>query len=60
MTFSPKDLANRTVDGKRPLHVIAFLGASEIKKALIDTGASTNIIPLPTLDALGIPQERII
>jgi len=60
VTFSPRDLTNRSVDGKRPLYVTAFLGASQIKRALVDTGASTNILPLPTLDALGIPQERII
>ena len=60
MTFSPRDLANRAMDGKRPLYVTAFLGAPQIKKTLIDTGSSTNILPLLTLDALGIPRERII
>ena len=28
--------------------------------ALVDIGASTNILPLPNFDALGIPRERII
>jgi len=37
-----------------PLYVTAFLGASQIKRALVDTHASTNILPLPTLDAVGI------
>ena len=60
VTFSTRNLANRAVDGERPLYVIAFLGASQIKRALVDTGASTNILPLPTLDALGILRERII
>lgn len=55
MTSSPRFLANRTVDGERPLNVTTFLGASQVKKALIDIGASTNVLPLPTLDALGIP-----
>ena len=36
------------------------MGASQIKRALIDIGTSTNILPLPTLDALGIPREKII
>ena len=60
MTFFARDLANRVVDGEIPLYVTAFLGASQIKRALVDTGASTNILHLSTLDALGIPRERII
>ena len=55
VTFSPRDLANKALDGERPLYVTAFLGASQIKRVLVDTSASTNILPLPTLDALGIP-----
>jgi len=60
MTFSTRDLANRAVDGERPLYVTALLEAFQIKKALVDTSASTNILPLLTLDALGIPRERTI
>ena len=40
--------------------LLLFLRASQIKSALIDTSASTNILPLTTLDALGIPYESII
>ena len=54
MTFSLRDLANRAVDGKRPLYVTTFLGASQIKRALVDTSASTIILPLQTLDTLSI------
>jgi len=60
VTFSSKDLANRVVDGDKPLYLIACLGASRIKRALVDTYASTNILHLPTFDALGILRERII
>ena len=60
VTFSTKDLVNQVVNGDRTLYVTAFLGASQIKRALVDTGASTNILPFPTFDALGIPRERII
>nr|POF22756.1 hypothetical protein CFP56_09733 [Quercus suber] len=34
--------------------------SKKIKRALVDTGVSTKILPLPTLDALDIPRERII
>nr|POE65400.1 hypothetical protein CFP56_55263 [Quercus suber] len=60
ITFSNKDLVNRAIDSDRPLYVIAFVGASRIKRALVDIGASTNILPLLTFDALGILRERII
>ena len=60
VTFSSKDLANQVVNGDRPLYLIDFLGVSQIKRALVDTGKSTNILRLPTFDTLGIPRERII
>ena len=60
VTFSNKDLINWVVDGNKPSYVTSFSGASQIKRALVDTEASTNILPLPTFDALGIPRERII
>ena len=60
ITFSNRDLANWVVNGDRPLYLTAFLGAFQIKRALVDIGASTNILPLPTFDALVIPRERII
>lgn len=60
MTFYVRDLANRAMDGERPFYVTAFLGASQMKRALVDIGASTNILSLLTLDALGIPREIII
>ena len=58
ITFSNKDLANQVVDGDKPLYLTDFLGASRIKRALVDISASTNILPLPPFDALSIPRER--
>nr|POE89672.1 hypothetical protein CFP56_38060 [Quercus suber] len=60
ITFSNKDLVNQVVDDDRHLYVTAFLGAFQIKRALVDTSASNNILHLPAFDALGIPRERII
>ena len=34
VTFSNKDIVNWVVDGDRPLYVIAFVGASQIKRAI--------------------------
>ena len=60
ITFSNRDLANQVVNGDRPLYLTAFLGASQIKRTLVDINTSTNILPLPTFNALGISRERII
>jgi len=60
ITFSNRDLANQVVNGDRPLYLAAFLGASQIKRTLVDINTSTNILPLPTFNALGISRERII
>ena len=54
MTFFAMDLANQVVHGERHLYVTTFLGASPIKRALVNTSASNNILPLSTLDALSI------
>ena len=59
ITFSNKDLVNRVIDGDRPLYVTAFLGASRIKRALVDIGVSINILPLPTFDALGFRGKEL-
>ena len=60
VTFSNKDLVNHAIDGNKTLYVTAFVGASQIKRALVDISASTNILPLLTFNALGISRERII
>jgi len=60
VTLSNKDLVNHVVDDYRPLYFTTFLGAFQINKELVDTGASTNILPLPTFDALGILREKIL
>ena len=46
VTFFVRDLANRVVDGERPLYVTTFLRASQIKRTLVDIDASTNILSL--------------
>ena len=46
VTFFARDLANRVVDGERPLYVTTFLRASQIKRTLVDTDASTSILSL--------------
>ena len=46
-------------DHKRPLYLAASLNQIPIKRALIDIGASVNLIPLSTLQAVRILERKI-
>ena len=46
-------------DHKRPFYLAASINQIPIKRALVDTGASVNLIPLSTLQAAGISKRKI-
>ena len=46
-------------DHRRPLYLVASIKQIPIKKALVDIGASVNLIPLSTLQAAGILERKI-
>ena len=46
-------------DHQRPLYLATSINQIPIKRALIDTGASVNFIPLSTLQAAGILERKI-
>ena len=46
-------------DHRRPLYLAASINQIPIKRALVDTGASVNLIPLSTLQAAGISERKI-
>ena len=46
-------------DHRRPLYLIASINQILIKRALVDIGASVNLIPLSTLQAAGISKRKI-
>ncbi|KAL6190510.1 hypothetical protein ACLB2K_036904 [Fragaria x ananassa] len=47
-------------DHRRPLYLEAQINDVFVRRALVDTGSSLNIIPLYALKAAGIPQSRIV
>ncbi|KAK9901409.1 hypothetical protein M0R45_002150 [Rubus argutus] len=47
-------------DHRRPLYLEAQINDVFVRRALVDTGSSLNIIPLYVLKAAGIPQSRIV
>ena len=59
ITFSSEDMEVGHPDHRRPLYLAASINQIPIKKALVDTGASVNLIPLCTLQAAGISKKRI-
>ena len=46
-------------DHRRPFYLVTFINQIPIKRALVDTSASVNLIPLSTLQAAGISKRKI-
>ena len=52
ITFSNEDMEVGYLDHRRPLYLAASINQIPIKRALVDTGASVNLIPLSTLQVV--------
>ena len=59
ITFSNEDMEVGYPDHRRPLYLAASINQIPIKKSLVNTGASVNLIPLSTLQAVGISERKI-
>ena len=59
ITFSDEDMVVGYPDYKRPLYLAASRNQIPIKRALVDTGAFVNLIPLSTLQVAGILERKI-
>ena len=57
--FSDEDMEAGYPDHRKPLYLAASINQIPIKRALVDTGASVNLIPLSTLQATGISERKI-
>ena len=58
-TFSTEDIEVGHLDHRKPLYLEASINQIPIKRALVDTGASVNLILLSTLQATGISERKI-
>ena len=58
-TFSDEDMEVGYSDHRRPLYLVASINQISIKRAVVDTSASINLIPLIMLQATGIPKSNI-
>ena len=59
ITFSNEDVVVGYPDHGRPLYLAASINQIPIKRALVDTGASVNLIPLSILQVAGISERKI-
>ena len=57
--FSSEDMEVGHPDHRRSLYLAASINQIPIKRALVDIGASVNLIPLSTLQAAGISEKKI-
>ena len=60
ITFTDEDMEVEYPDHRKPLYLIATINGIQIKRALIDTGASLKLIVLSTLEAVGMVGKRIM
>ena len=47
-------------DHRRPLYLMATINGVQIRRVLVDMGASLNLIVLSTLEAVGLVNKRIM
>ena len=59
ITFSSEDMEVGHLNHRRPLYLAASINQIPIKRALVDTGASVNLIPFSTLQVTGISERKI-
>ena len=55
ITFKDEDMEVRYPDHRKTLYLMGSINQIPIKQALMDTSASVNLLPLSTLQAIGIP-----
>ena len=61
ITFTDEDREVEHPDHCRPLYLMATINGVQIRRALVDTGASLNLlITLSTLEAVGLVNKRIL
>ena len=59
MTFTDEEMEVQYPDHRRPLYLSAVVKDVQVRRALVDTGSCLNLIPLSTLQAAKVPQQKI-
>lgn len=59
ITFNDENMEVGYSNHNRPFYLAASINQILIKRALVDTGTSINLVPFSTLQAIGIPKNKI-
>jgi hypothetical protein len=59
ITFTDEDMEVQYLDHRHPLYLSAVVKDVQIRRALVDTGSRLNLIPLSTLQAANVSQQKI-
>ena len=60
ITFTNEDMEVEHPDHYRPLYLMATINGVQIKRALVDTGASLNLIALSNMEAVELASRKIL
>ena len=60
ITFTDEDMEVEHPDHRRPIYLMAITNGVQVRRTLIDIGASLNLIALSTLQAIGLTSKRIL
>ena len=60
ITFTDEDMEVEHLDHCKPFYLMATINGVQIRRALVDTGASLNLIALSTLEDMGLVDRRIL
>uniref|UniRef100_A0A2N9F487 Uncharacterized protein n=1 Tax=Fagus sylvatica TaxID=28930 RepID=A0A2N9F487_FAGSY len=59
ITFTDEDMEVQYPDHRRPLYLSTVVKDVQVRRALVDIGSCLNLIPLSTLQAASVPQQKI-
>ena len=59
ITFTDEDIEVQYPDHRHPLYLSVVVKDIQIRRALVDTGSCLNLIPLSTLQAANVSQQKI-
>ena len=60
ITFTVEDMEVEYLDYRRPLYLTTTINGVQIRSALVDIGASLNLIVLSTSKVVGMADKRIL
>ena len=60
ITFTNEDMEVKHLDHRRPLYLMATINDVQIRRTLVDIGASLILIALSTLEAVSMAGRRIL